>query len=79
MDNFFRKIEPSSNLEIVEKIYPYLKNNILSFSDFMKRYITTEDIKDDFLNSIYKLFSITGGDYLGKNTQGKIDFLEGEI
>ncbi len=79
MDAFFRRIEPSNNPDIVEKIYPNLKNNILSFSDFMKRYAAIEDIKEEFRNSIYKLFCITGGNYLGENTQGKIDFPEGEI
>jgi hypothetical protein len=79
MDNFFGRVEASNNPEIVEKMYVNLKNNILSFSDFMKRYTATEDIREDFLDSIYKLFCITGGNYLGENTQGKIDFLEGKI
>jgi hypothetical protein len=79
MDNFFGRVEPNNNPAIVEKMYSNLKNNILSFSDFMKRYIAIEDIEEEFRNSVYKLFCITGGNYLGENTQGKINFPEGEI
>jgi len=79
MDNFFGRVEPNNNSAIVEKMYSNLKNNILSFSDFMKRYVAIEDIEEEFRNSVYKLFCITGGNYLGENTQGKINFPEGEI
>jgi glycosyltransferase involved in cell wall biosynthesis len=79
MDAFFRRIEPGSSSEIVEKIYPNLKNNILSFSDFVKRYVSVEDVKEVLRSSVYKLFCITAGNYLGENTQDKIDFPEGEI
>jgi glycosyltransferase involved in cell wall biosynthesis len=79
MDNFLGKIEPNSDPEIEKKMYRKLKDNILSFSNFMERYISTEDIKEDFRDSIYKLFSITGGNYLGENTVDEIDLLGGEV
>ena len=79
IDQFFEKYQPGNHLEIVQKLHSNLKNNIMSFSDFMRCYSAVQDIEKDFVDSIYKLFCITAGNYLGENTQGKIDFLEGGI
>lgn len=79
LDNFFEGVTPRNHQHIVADIFPAFKNSILSFSDFMKCFTTIDDVREDFLKSMYKLFSSGAGHYLGANTQGKIDSLTGGI
>jgi glycosyltransferase involved in cell wall biosynthesis/uncharacterized protein (DUF3084 family) len=79
MDDFFKKFEPKNREDTAQKMNSKFKNNIMSFSEFMSRYIEVEDIREDFVNSIYKLFCVTAGNYLGENTRGKIEQLGGRI
>ncbi len=77
LDDFFGKVEPYNHKEIIGGIYANLMNNLLSFSKFVTRYTSIQGIEEDFLSSIYKLFCITAGNYLGENTQARIDCFSG--
>jgi len=75
LDDFFENIAPRNHQYIASGIFSGLKESLLSFSDYVKCYQTVDDIKEDFLSSIYKLFSNTAGYYMGANTQDGIDSL----
>jgi len=79
LDNFFGKVTPRNHQHIASEIFPAFKGSVLSFADFMKCFTTVDDIKEDFLKSIYKLFSSGAGNYLGSNTQGRVDSVAGGI
>jgi len=79
LDNFLGEIQSDNHSEITTKIYANFKNNMVSFSNFMRSYTSIWDIEEDFLNSIFKLFCITAGNYLGENTTGTISFPEGRV
>ena len=79
LDKFLGDIQADNDPEITTKIYANLQNNMVSFSNFMTSYTSTRDIEEDFLNSIFKLFCITAGNYLGENTLGTISSLEGRV
>jgi glycosyltransferase involved in cell wall biosynthesis/ABC-type transporter Mla subunit MlaD len=79
LDNFFVKVTPGNHQEIAREIFAAFKGSVLSFADFMKCLPTVDDVKEDFLMSIYKLFSSAAGNYLAANTQGRIDSVAGGI
>jgi len=75
LDDFFKNIAPRNHQYIATDFFSVLKESLHSLSDYLKCFQTVDDVKEDFLNSIYKLFSNTAGYYLGANTQGDIDSL----
>ncbi len=77
LDDFFGKVEPYHHKEIIGGMYTNLMNNFLSFSKFVTSYASMQDIEEDFLGTVYKLFSVTAGNYLGENTQTRIDCFSG--
>jgi glycosyltransferase involved in cell wall biosynthesis len=79
LDKFFGGVTPGNHEQISGEIFQSFKGSLLSFADFMKSFVTVEDVKADFLGSMYKLFSAAAGHYLGANTQGKIDSLTEDI
>jgi glycosyltransferase involved in cell wall biosynthesis len=79
LDNFFGKVTARNHEQIAVEIFAAFKGSVLSFSDFMKCFTTVDDVKEDFLKSMYKLFSSGAGNYLGANTRDKIDSLTGGI
>jgi glycosyltransferase involved in cell wall biosynthesis len=79
LDSFFEQFLPNSHQHISSEIYSAMRGSLLSFSDFMKSFTSVDGMKEDFLRSIYKIFSNTAGYYLGANTRDAIDALEGSI
>jgi glycosyltransferase involved in cell wall biosynthesis len=79
LDDFFEKVTPRNKQNMISEILPVFRQNLLSFSDYMKCFATVDEIKEDFLESLYKLFSSGAGYYLGANTRDKIDSLIGGI
>jgi glycosyltransferase involved in cell wall biosynthesis len=79
LDNFFEQFHPTNHQHISSEIYSAMRGSLLSFGDFMKSFTSIEDVRDDFMRSIYKIFSNTAGYYLGANTQDTIDVLAGGV
>jgi glycosyltransferase involved in cell wall biosynthesis len=73
LDDFFKGITPRNHQHIASEMYSGLKDSLTSFSRYLECFQTVDDRKEDFLQSIYKLFSSTAGYYLGANTQADID------
>jgi glycosyltransferase involved in cell wall biosynthesis len=75
LDDFFKGITPRNHQHIASGMYSGLKDSLTSFSRYVECLQTVDDRKEDFLQSIYKLFASTAGYYLGANTQADIDSL----
>ena len=73
LDNFFGTVTSGNHEQIAAEIFQAFRGSVLSFADFMRSFTNVADIKEDFLKSMYKLFSSAAGYYLGASTQGKID------
>jgi hypothetical protein len=72
LDDFFQGITPRNHQHVASGIYGALKDSLTSFSTYMECFQTVDERKEDFLQSIYKIFSNTAGYYLGANTQADI-------
>ncbi|HWR59803.1 MAG TPA: glycosyltransferase family 2 protein, partial [Thermodesulfovibrionales bacterium] len=75
MDLFFEQFHPRNHRHISSEIYSAMRGSLLSFADFMRSFASIDDVRDDFMMSIYKIFSNTAGYYLGANTKDAIDTL----
>ena len=79
VDEFFRTIQPTHHEKMVNELYTKIRDVFKSFSGFAANYAAVYDIEEDFLNSLYKLFCITAGYYLGANSADDVPSLRGGI
>jgi len=79
LDKFLEQFRPNNHEQISSELFSAMKASLFSFSDFMKSFTGVDDVRADFIESLYKIFSNTSGCYLGANTRGKVDVLAGEI
>jgi len=79
LDKFFGQFPPNNHGQISSELFSAMKASLLSFADFMRSFTDVDDVKADFFESLYKIFSNASGCYLGANTKAKIDVLAGEI
>lgn len=79
VDDFFRTVSPSHHEKMVSELYTEFRDVLNSFSGFAANYAAVCDIEKDFLNSLYKLFCLTAGYYLGANSSDDVPFLHGGV
>ena len=79
VDDFFRTVRPSHHEKVVDELYTEFRDVLNSFSGFAVNYAAICDIEEDFLNSLYKLFCLTAGYYLGANSTDDVPYLQGGV
>jgi glycosyltransferase involved in cell wall biosynthesis len=79
LDNYFNNILPQNRGNLISDMFSILAGNLRSFSEFIKRYGSLEDRKEDFVAGVYKIFCNVAGDFLAANTCERIDFMEREF
>ncbi len=68
LDEYFRGIPPEVQHEMTSRLKVLFFDNLTSFSTYIGLYTSVEDIWEDFINSLYKVFCNTAGNFLGNNT-----------
>lgn len=79
IDNYFDIYSPKNHSSITSQLFVAFIKSLKEFSDFVKNYYTVDGLKNDFLESIYKIFFNTAGCFVGSNTQYDEKLIAGEI
>ncbi|MEW6053869.1 MAG: glycosyltransferase family 2 protein [Nitrospirota bacterium] len=69
LDEYFRNIRPGSRKEIVSELYSEMAGKLYRFSQFMRAYADIQPFGEDFTACLYKIFSVTAGNFLGRHSQ----------
>jgi hypothetical protein len=76
VDEFFKPIPPVYHKKIISEFYTEVQAVSRSFADFTSRYSSVHEIETDLVQSIYKLFCLTAGNYLAANSVHQVHSLQ---
>jgi glycosyltransferase involved in cell wall biosynthesis len=79
LEEYFQNIPPVNHQDIGPLMYVSLDEHLCSFARHMATYTDFQDINEDVIDSLHKVFSIVAGNYLGSYSRECSQSLYGGI
>jgi glycosyltransferase involved in cell wall biosynthesis len=79
LEDYFHNIPPVNHQDIGPAMYVSLDEHLYRFARYMATYNDFQDINEDVIDTLHKIFSIVAGNYLGSYSRECIQSLYGGI